>query len=145
MEKLDVLLHLISVIIGFGAVIVIDTYGLLWLLKRKTLSEVLSVAHITQKLIWLGWFGAVISGFWIINWHWPRSEVLQTKVYLVILLGLNGVWLHILKHHLDQLSKKTKLVIPPGIKLLMATTTVISQVGWWSIILIGFWLSHLRA
>ena len=144
MDKLDVLLHLIFVIIGFGSVIVIDTFGLLWMLKRKTLAEVMAVADITQKLIWIGWFGALLTGFWIINWHWPRSVTLQSKVYLVMMLGINGIWLHMLKSRLTKLSKQPKLEITPGTTFIMTITTVVSQLGWWSVILIGFWLTHLR-
>ncbi len=144
MEKIEVFIHLISVIIGFGAVIVIDIFGLLWLLKRKTLSEVLSLANITQKLIWLGWFGAIISGFWIIDWHWPRSVTLQSKLYLVLLLGINGIWLHLLKNRLTLIAKQSKQVISLETKIVMTITTIISQIGWWSVILIGFWLTHLR-
>jgi hypothetical protein len=55
-------LHLISLIIGFGAVLVIDTFGLLWLFKKKPLPKVMEVAEVTQRLIWIGWAGMVVSG-----------------------------------------------------------------------------------
>lgn len=48
-------IHLISLIVGFGSVIVIDTFGFLWLLKKVKLTFVNRVANVTQPLIWIGW------------------------------------------------------------------------------------------
>jgi len=60
--NIAIFVHIVSFIIGFGAVIVIDSFGLLWLLKKTKLAFVMNVAGVTQKLIWLGWIGLVASG-----------------------------------------------------------------------------------
>jgi len=60
-------IHLISLIIGFGSVIVIDVFGLLWVLRKVDLKLVDKVAGITQKLIWIGWGGLVLSGIGLIS------------------------------------------------------------------------------
>ena len=69
--------HIVSLIVGFGSVIVVDFFGLLWIFKKKTLKEVTEVAHVTQFLIWLGWGGLVISG----------PIMLYIKGYIITLCG----------------------------------------------------------
>lgn len=61
-DKFPLFIHLISTIVGFGAVIVIDVWGFLWIINKQKLSQVMSVARVTQILIWIGFFGLVLSG-----------------------------------------------------------------------------------
>ncbi len=141
----DVLLfsHLISLVVGFGAVIVVDSFGLAWMLKLfgVTLKLVTQVAEITQKLIWLGFFGLVVSGALMFyergliavaqNLHWM-------KFFLVAMVGVNGVYLHTIKKRMEGVVGE---VVPKEVMFRMALASTISQVGWWGATLIGFYLS----
>jgi len=146
MHDIWLFIHLISVIVGFGAVIVIDVHGLLWILKKRTLKQVVIVAQVTQVLIWIGWLGALVSGFGLINWHWPSNPLLQIKLGLVLMLGLNGVFLDIIKRQFTIIIDNEKVPVPFNIQAQMGIASLISQVGWWGAIIIGFLLitSHLK-
>ena len=123
-------IHLVFIIVGFGAVIVIDTIGFLWLRKKVKLAFVTQVAGITQRLIWIGWFGLVISGTVLLGLKgWPLGDLTKLKLFFVAMLGANGIFLHFIK-------KKFKLGrVPMG---RMALATIISQIGWWGAMIIGF-------
>jgi hypothetical protein len=96
-------LHLISLIVGFGAVFVIDTFGLLWLVKKVPITRVVSVARITQVLIWIGWAGLVISGTVLISIKHHIDSLTVIKLFFVLLLGLNGLYLHFTKKNFESL------------------------------------------
>lgn len=133
---LALFIHLISLIIGFGSVVVIDTFGLLWLLRRVSLSFIIRVASFTQPLIWVGWFGLVFSGLFLLRLKGIVDNLMWMKLYFVALIGLNGVWLHLIKKGLERIPDGG--AIPPRWKFRMTLASVISQVGWWSAIAIGF-------
>lgn len=135
-------IHITSVIIGFGAVIVIDSFGLAWLFKKATIKLLVSVAAVTQRLIWLGWFGAVLSGSFMIYKMGGLSaigDLTALKIFLVALLGLNGVNLHFIKKKLGQFGEN----IPKSLMLRVGIASFISQVGWWGALIIGFLNSHV--
>jgi di/tricarboxylate transporter len=54
--------HLIALVVGFGAVVVVDWYALQWLASRRTLDEVLALAGAVTPLIWGGLTGLVTTG-----------------------------------------------------------------------------------
>ena len=135
-------IHLISMIIGFGAVVVVDTFGLLWVLKKIKLETVNQTANITQKLIWLGWLGLVISGTILVVRRGSVSNITWIKIFFVAMLGVNGIFLHLIKKNFDKL--KNMEHIPAIYKFRIALTSVISQVGWWGAIIIGFLNTKFR-
>src|SRR3989344_2543365 len=99
-------IHLSSLIMGFGAVMVIDTFGFLWLLRKVTLETVVKVAHITQMLIWFGWVGLVASGLFLIIAKGYVDNLTQLKLFFVLILGLNGIALHFLKQGFTRYEKE---------------------------------------
>ena len=54
--------HWVSLIVAFGSVLLIDFYGLLWMLRKQTLCQVFKVADMAQRLVWLGWGGLIATG-----------------------------------------------------------------------------------
>lgn len=54
--------HLASLVLGFGAVLVADYYGLLWLTGRCELGEAVGCAARLHTPIWAGLAGLVASG-----------------------------------------------------------------------------------
>lgn len=133
--------HLVSLLVGFGSVIVIDSFGFLWLLKKVQLSFVMRVAETTQKLIWIGWSGMVFSGLFLITAKGYVDNLTKIKIFFVLLVGLNGIFLHLLKKAFEKIQDGSTM--PNILMFRMAITTLISQTGWWGALLIGFVHRHL--
>lgn len=132
--------HLISLVVGFGAVLVIDIFGLLWLLKwfGVDLNLVRRVATITQRLIWIGFIGLVLSGVPLLIMKGKVSDMTKIKLFLVVLIGFNGVFLHYIKKGLDSLGENIQ-VVPARYYFRIALASAISQLGWWGATAIGFY------
>lgn len=135
-------LHLSSLILAFGSVMVIDVFGLMWLFKKQTLAQVTKVAETTQKLIWIGWVGMVISGVPLITLKGYIDNLTKIKIFFVILVGLNGLYLHFVKKSLEKVKDKQK--IPALVMFRMFLATSISQMGWWGALVIGFVHRHVE-
>lgn len=136
-------IHVISFIIGFGAVIVIDAFGLLWLIKRVKLATVNTVANVTQILIWLGWTGLVLSGSVLLYHKGFIDNLTWIKLSFVLMLGLNGLFLHSIKKSMERLGSPEEL--PKIIMFRTALASTISQLGWWGAISIGFYHRHISS
>ena len=54
--------HLVSLLIGFGSVLTVDWYGLLYLFRVLPMRTVLLQAHRLTPLIWLGLLGLTVTG-----------------------------------------------------------------------------------
>lgn len=135
-------LHLVFLIIGFGSVMVIDTCGLLWLLKKVKLSFTMSVAKITQPLIWMGWSGMVLTGIPLLWIKDVVSSLSTLKIFFVILIGINGIYLHFIKKSFEGISDSES--IPKILYFRISFATFVSQLGWWSSIMIGFLNNKLK-
>ncbi len=144
MELNHVLLfiHLVSLITGFGAVIVIDTFGLLWILGKVKMSFVTQVANITQRLIWLGYIGLVLTGIPLILMKDTISGLSTLKIFVVLLVGLNGVYLHFIKKAMGEVSDDTPVSNLNKFRITLASA--VSQAGWWTAIVIGFLNNKLK-
>ena len=134
-------IHLVSLVTGFGAVIVIDFFGLLWLFKKVPLSLVNKVAGATQALIWLGWCGLVFSGLFLITIKGYIDNLTKIKLFFVLMLGVNGLYLHMIKKSMEKISGQDTL--PAQLKFRVGLASVISQVGWWGAMIIGFVHRHI--
>jgi hypothetical protein len=134
---LALFVHLTSLVVGFGAVLTIDAYALLWLLGRRPVDEVARAASSVDLLVWLGLTGLVLSGVFL--GPDTANPFTQTKLLLVLALGLNGVNLHALSRHTRALAATTAFRAAPRRYLLWAgASTAVSQVGWWGAVVIGF-------
>lgn len=135
-------IHLASLIVGFGSVLVIDTFGLLMLLGKQPLEMVKKVANVTQTLIWLGWGGMVVSGANLIYLKGYVDNLTKIKIFFVVLVGLNGIFLHFIKKlALEKFQNKND--IPRLWMFRMGLASAISQTGWWGALLIGFLHRHI--
>ena len=128
--------HLVSLVVGFGAVVVVDMFGLLWLARRVPLSLVNRVAGVTQRLIWLGWSGLVVSGLVLISKKGFVDNLTLIKLFFVAMLGANGLFLHTIKKRMEALSDDA--IMTPDLKRQVGFSSFISQLGWWGAMLIGF-------
>lgn len=121
--------HLACLVVGFGAVLTVDWFALLWIAGRCELTQVLRQASMVHVPIWAGFIGLVLSG--VLLEPDLASRITQTKLALVLLIGWNGLlamWLHV---RLSENQHRFRL----SISMLSAS---ISQVGWWGAMAIGF-------
>lgn len=132
--------HLVSLIVGMGAVIFIDIVGAMWIFRRADARFLVRVAGVTQKVIWLGWAGLVASGTGLIILKGYVDSLTAVKLFLVFMIGINGVALHFIKHAVGDVAAFRAL--PPVYRYHIIMATVVSQVGWWGAITIGFIHRH---
>ena len=137
LRPVAVALHVLSLVVSFGAVLVVDWHGALWLAGRRGLTESARLAAAAGPLIWGGLAGLIVSGALL---HPNLSSPLTvTKLVLVLLVAWNGAAMSALRRRLAQLpSYVTPRDLPRRDWRLMMTATAISQAGWWGAILIGF-------
>ena len=136
-----VIVHLLSLIIGFGAVVLVDWHGLLWLTGRRQLAEVGRTAEAADPLIWTSIFGLLASAA-VLKPN-LASELTWVKIVAVLLICLNGVSLSTLGRGLSGLSPYTLQSLPASLRRRLVTATVASHLGWWTAIAIGL-VTNLR-
>ncbi|MCG6496783.1 hypothetical protein [Kitasatospora sp. A2-31] len=127
-------LHLAALVVGFGAVLAIDYYGLLWMLGRRTLRQVVGFTAPLHVPVWGGLTGLVLSG--VLLEPQLSSGLTRVKLGLVLLIALNGVYASTLHRRLEGYEG-----IRPPARLLArgAVSATVSQAGWWGAVLIGFY------
>jgi hypothetical protein len=130
------LLHLVCVVAGFGAVLTVDWFSLRWVLRLETIGTVLVTARGAHPLIWTALMGLVVSGTML----GPNTSagLVRIKLLAVLLVGLNGV---LLARAGDRLAAGDDGA-PRSAVLTGAVAAGISQLGWWTATLIGFWNAH---
>jgi hypothetical protein len=134
--------HIASLILAFGAVLVVDVFGLLWIVRKKTQSEVFRVAGVTQTLIWIGWFGLVATGVPLLVIMGLVDQLTWLKLFLVALIGLNGLFLERIKKAAEKVPDSA--APPARLIFRMGFAAVVSQFAWWSVTLIGFYHRHVE-
>jgi hypothetical protein len=123
--------HLAFLVIGFGAVLTLDWFGALWLLGKRSLSEVLRMSAGAHLMIWLGLAGLTASGTLL---NPALHQLTWIKLGAVLAIALNGINAHQLQSALQaDLSGPSRRVL-----LRAALTGAISQAGWWTACLIGY-------
>jgi hypothetical protein len=136
--RVALFIHLVSMAIGFGAVIVIDIYGLLWLAGRRTLVELVDLDTAAHTVIAVGVGGLLASG--IALQPDLTAPLARFKMLLVLVLMLNGL---AAQRFLIGLRKR----LPPGTRGASIpwaafqrglAAALVSQASWWGAIAIGF-------
>jgi hypothetical protein len=130
--------HLASLVLGFGAVLVADYFVVLWLVGRSTLAETVHVAARLHLPIWIGVIGLVLSGM-LLEPNLAAGTT-RVKLALVAILALNGLQALVLSKRMEGLASAL------SVQLLTwgAATTAVSQVCWWGSLWIGFWTAVHR-
>ncbi|RDI50627.1 hypothetical protein [Nocardia mexicana] len=123
--------HLVSLVLGMGAVLVADYLALLWLARRTTLAELVRGMRRLHLPIWLGMSGLVASGTFLA----PDLAAGATRIKLVLVLALivNGL-------QAAALGRRMAAEPAPGRRLLLrgAASALVSQACWWGSVWIGF-------
>lgn len=121
-----------SYIIGYGAVVSIDTAGFFWILKKRSMDFVYNMTGITQPLIWLGWTGTVVGILGTLSFS-PLTNLNMYQLILLGILGGNGIYLQIIKKKLNLTNPTQKL---PVFSIFLAT--LISQTCWITFLILQF-------
>ncbi|EID81314.1 MULTISPECIES: hypothetical protein [Rhodococcus] len=126
--------HLASLVLGFGGVLIADYLVLVWVSGRSTLAEAIAGAHRLHLPIWLGLAGLVASGALLE----PNlaSTLTRIKVPCVLILTLNGLQALILSR---RMARAATVSLAPTLTIWGAATASVSQICWWTAVWIGFW------
>ncbi|MFP1629727.1 hypothetical protein ACLB9X_32235 [Streptomyces sp. 5K101] len=124
---------MVSLVVGFGAVLVIDYFGLLWLTGKHTLGDVLRLTNSLHAPVWVGMAGLVLTGLFL-N---PdlSSTLTRLKVAAVLVIALNGICATALQRYLTRLAQE---VPSQPVLLRGAAVAAVSQAGWWLAVVVGF-------
>ncbi|MCR4326999.1 MAG: hypothetical protein NUV46_00260 [Nanoarchaeota archaeon] len=126
-------LHFVGIIIGLGAVTVIDTMGFFSRKDKKKTQETIAAHHTTKPLIWLGTIIVLIT--WIIlSFNQELVGVNLWKSLLLLIMVINGSFLSFsISPALDKLIGKN-ILLPPGLQIKIAISLIVSFVSWWSFV-----------
>jgi len=135
LHSLVLLGHLAALALGLGAVLAIDWHGLLWLLRRIELTELLTVTSRLTTPVWLGLTGLVATGALLA----PDVDAPATRVKLVLVAVVTVNGLHAGSVH-DALLRASAASSALPRRLLARGLAVgaVSQLGWWGATTIGF-------
>lgn len=128
--------HLGSVIVGLGAAVVLEFTGLLWIADRRSLHDLRTNERLISMVAWAGIVGLMVSGAFLgPNLSDPMTVV---KMLAVLLVGMNGVAMTRLTAELGRLPARARFAsIPRRVKVWCVWSAAVSQVGWWTAVIIG--------
>ena len=132
-QRVALFFHLAALVLGFGAVLFVDWHGLLFLARRRTQRDVVSIVCAAHPLIWSGL--AVLVGSGIFLRPNLTSVLTWTKLALVFTLAVNGLVAAQISRRLRELGDRlptARLLVLGGI------VAVVSQLSWWGSTLIGY-------
>jgi hypothetical protein len=125
--------HLAAMVLGFGAVLTVDWFGLLYLLGRRSLAVVMETAHGAHPMIWLGLSGLAVTGA-LLSPH-LSSRLTMVKLVAVLVVAVNGVLVGSLRQRMAPYADRTP---PWSLMAAGAVSVLLSQGAWWTATLIGF-------
>lgn len=134
-------IHLTSLILAFGAVMVTDHFGLSWMRDRVSFRRLVRVAGTTQKLIWAGWVGLVTTGIPLLIIKAEVDPLMTIKLFFVALAGLNGWALHAVFRSIQRYEESD--TVPTPVMFRLGLALMVSQVAWWGAFVIGFLHRHI--
>jgi hypothetical protein len=143
LHRIGLAVHILALVLSFGAILVVDWLGLLWLLGKVEMHASGKLEAAAKPLIWGGLALLLVSGALID----PdlTSPVTAVKLTCVLILMLNGLSIEPAMHRL--------LALPPGtrfteltrrLRLRLMIALTVSQTCWWTAVLIGLLNSTLR-
>ena len=136
-HNLAVVLHVLGMVVAFGAVILLDWHGFLWLIGRRKLAETIRLDGAATPLIWGGLAVMLATGAYLT----PRlaNPVTDLKLAAVLVLSLNGIMLIPLMRRLARLPGDARFAdLSTGQRTHLLVCLVISQACWWTATVVGF-------
>lgn len=129
-ELISTFLQISGLVIGLGAVIVIDFHGLLAQNSLYWTKATISAHKVTKPLIWVGTF---IYSFGLLLSY---NSFTQNDIYRVLLLipmVLNGVFLsfYVSPFLLKMETENNIKLLPKSLKLKIRVSLIFSDLAWW--------------
>ena len=136
LHAIALFVHLASLIVGFGAVLMVEWYGLLWMTEWRSVRALRQV-DLTLKLpIWAGLIGLLASVAGDERSGWRRAPLV--KLGAVLVLSLNGVALTRWTMYFAGFPRKMRFkALPKRARARFIGSAVISQIAWWTAVVIG--------
>lgn len=122
--------HFAGIIIGLGAVTVIDSLGFISRKSKPLTQTTIKAHHVTKPLIWIGTALVLISWIFLFDY----SQISYWKSFILLALVLNGSFLSFyISPRLDKMLGKNKL-LPDDLQKKITFSFVVSFSGWWSFV-----------
>lgn len=128
--------HLASLIIGLGAVLMVEWYGLLWATGWRSVRDLRQVDRTLRLPIWVGLIGLLASGALL----QPQLDSPPTivKLVAVLVVALNGVALTRWTSYFSRLPPRLPFrMLPTKARVRFIASAVVSQAAWWTAVVIG--------
>ncbi|NJC20975.1 hypothetical protein BJ994_000051 [Arthrobacter pigmenti] len=136
-EQVALTFHTLSVVAAFGAVLLVDWVGFLWLITRRQLHETSRIESAALPIIWAGIGGLLITGA-LINPD-MQNPFTVVKTAAVLILTLNGILLIPCMRRLNSKPRHTRFVdLDVGMRTHLLICLGISQACWWTAMIVGF-------
>lgn len=129
--------HIVTMVVAFGAILLVDWHGFLWLIGRRELAETIRLDGAATALIWGGVAGLLATGSFL----GPdlASPMTIIKLVAVLVLILNGIMLIPLMRRLVRMPPQASFGdLTPGQRFHMLACLSLSQLCWWTAMVIGF-------
>jgi len=134
-------LFIAGIIIGLGAVTVIDLHGFLGRKSSYWTEATIRTHKITKPLIWIGMFLAIVGG--IITYRSiGLAGTALIHAFLAVVLILNGCFLSFwVSPQLLRREKegKARELLPADLQMKIVMSFMISVIGWWSCLFLLVW------
>ena len=130
--------HLVSLLIGFGSVLAVDWYGLLFLLRVVSMRSVLMQAHRMTPMIWLGLLGLTVTGGLL------KPDLESSLVLLKMAAVLGIAVIGVLALGVKRAMLRLDPALPRSLMLRGMVLTAASQSFWWTALVISFLTHHAR-
>jgi hypothetical protein len=129
--------HILAMVVAFGAILTLDWHGLLWLLGRRQLAETIRLDGAATPIIWGGMAGLLVTGIFLNpNTANPLTVI---KLVAVLVLMVNGIALIPLMRRLVENSPTATFgQLKAGQRFHLLAGLTVSQLSWWTAIVIGF-------
>ncbi len=134
--KVVLFLHLLSLVLGYGAVLLVDWAGLWYVLRHKTKQDLLKLTSMAQPIIWLGLSGLIITG--VLLRPNLAKPLTQLKLLLVAIIVMNGVNLHFVQRAMRSETIQTFWQLPKRLIVWSVVSISLSQLAWLGAMVIGF-------
>lgn len=136
-------IHLVGLILAFGSVMVTDLFGMLWVFDRVRFPQIVRVGGVTENFIWIGWGIMIAAGIPLALMKGYVDNLMIIKLFFVALIGVNGIFLNRLHKQLIGYEKAVHVPKITMFRLMLAL--FVSQLSWWSALVIGFLHRHVQS
>ena len=137
-EAIGLFLFIAGLIVGLGAVTVVDVHGVLGRHSNYWTEATTRTHKVTKPLIWIGMIMAIIGGILLYSGQgWMVFSIVHA--ILAIILILNGIFLSfkVSPFLIDREKEgKSSDLLPDEWQSKISTSFVVSFVSWWAAVIL---------